>query len=86
MTLLTIESIIIGLLGIVCALLSYWAIRLENRIATLESALIELREGIPKEYLTKNDCRERTRDIFDALRAMNTKTDNIVLPQNNTKE
>lgn len=67
MTIFTVEGIIIGLLGVICTLLSYWAIRLENRIALLATALIDIRERVPKEYVSKEEFRERAIEIFESM-------------------
>lgn len=67
MTLVTIDNIIIGLLGVICALLSYWAIRLENRITLILTGLIDIRERLPKEYIPKEEFKERIEEICESI-------------------
>lgn len=67
MTLFTIDNIIIGLLGVICTLLSYWAIRLENRITLILTGLIDIRERIPKEYVHKEEFKERIEEICESI-------------------
>lgn len=57
------ETAILGLLGLVCGLLAYWATRLEGRVDELKENQCRIVEEMHKNYVPREDCRERNGQI-----------------------
>lgn len=71
------EEIIIVMLGLIVGLLGYWAVRLENQVQDLKLTVYELREQIPAKYLSKDDFKERWRELLDSLGTIEAKLDRL---------
>ena len=71
------QTVIIGLLGIVCSLLAYWATRLEGRVDELKESQCRIGEEIHKNYVPREDCRERTGQILAGLERVDDKLDRV---------
>ena len=68
---------LIGLLGMVCGLLAYWGTRLEGRVDELKARQCLLAEEMHKNYVPREDCRERTAQILGGLERADEKLDRI---------
>lgn len=71
------ETAILGLLGIVCSLLAYWATRLEGRVDELKESQCRIVEEMHKNYVPREDCRERTGQILAGLDRVDDKLDRV---------
>ena len=71
------ENVILGLLGLVCGLLAYWATRLEGRVDELKESQCRIVEEMHKNYVPREDCRERTGQILAGLERVDDKLDRV---------
>lgn len=71
------QTLIIVLLGIVCSLLAYWAARLESRVDELKENQCRIVEEMHKNYVPREDCRERNGQILAGLERVDDKLDRV---------
>lgn len=71
------QTVILGLLGLVCGLLAYWATRLEGRVDELKEQQRQAVEEMHKNYVPREDCRERTGQILAGLERVDDKLDRV---------
>ena len=71
------ETVILWLLGIVCGLLAYWATRLEGRVYDLKESQCRIVEEMHKNYVPREDCRERAGQILAGLERVDGKLDRV---------
>lgn len=71
------QTLITGLLGLVCGLLGYWATRLEKRVDEVKENQCRIVEEIHKNYVPREDCRERTGQILAGLERVDDKQDRV---------
>lgn len=72
------QTVILGLLGLVCGLLAYyWATRLEGRVDELKEQQRQAVEEMHKNYVPREDCRERTGQILTGLERVDDKLDRV---------
>lgn len=69
------QTVILGLLGIVCSLLAYWATRLEGRVDELKESQCRI-----VEEMTRTMCRARIAgsETDRSLRGLNVWTVNLI--------
>ena len=71
------QTVIIGLLSLVCGLLAYWGTRLEGRVDELKENQCRIVEEMHKNYVPREDCRERTGQILAGLERVDDKLDRV---------
>lgn len=71
------QTVILGLLGLVCGLLAYWATRLEGRVDELKEQQRRSVEEMHKNYVPREDCRERIGQILAGLERVDDKLDRV---------
>ncbi|MEG1609641.1 MAG: hypothetical protein RR317_00465 [Bilophila sp.] len=71
------QALVLGLLGLVCALLTYWGTRIEQRVDELKKQHYSIAEEVHKDYVPRGDCRERTGQILGSLERADEKLDRI---------
>lgn len=71
------QTLVLGLLGMVCGLLTYWGTRIERHVDELKNQQYSLAEELHKEYVPRGDCRERTGQILGGLERADEKLDRI---------
>lgn len=71
------QTVIIGLLSLVCGLLAYWGTRLEGRVDRAEENQCRIVEERHKNYVPREDCRERTGQILAGLERLTTSLDRV---------
>lgn len=71
------QTLLLGLLGMVCGLLGYWGTRLERRVDEIKTRVCLLAEEMHKSYVPREDCRERTGQILGGLERADEKLDRI---------
>ena len=71
------QTLIIVLLGIVCSLLAYWAARLESRVDELKENQCRIVEEMHKNYVPREECRERNGQILAGLERVDDKLDRV---------
>jgi len=71
------QTVILGLLGLVCGLLAYWATRLERRVDDMKEQQCQLIEEIHKRFVPREDCRERIGQILAGLERVDDKLDRV---------
>ena len=71
------QTVVMGLLGLVCGLLAYWATRLEGRVDELKEQQRCAVEEMHKNYVPREDCRERTGQILAGLERVDDKLDSV---------
>ena len=71
------QTVVMGLLGLVCGLLAYWATRLEGRADELKEQQRCAVEEMHKNYVPREDCRERTGQILAGLERVDDKLDRV---------
>jgi SMC interacting uncharacterized protein involved in chromosome segregation len=62
-------------LGIVLALIGWFARVMWEAVKELRADLSRLREEIPKEYVSKSDWKDSVREVMELLREINNKLD-----------
>ena len=70
-------TIIITLLGLVCGFLVYWGTRIEHRVDELKENQCRIVEEMHKNYVPREDCRERTGQILAGLERVDDKLDRV---------
>lgn len=71
------QTVVMGLLGLVCGLLAYWATRLEGRVDELKEQQRCAVEEMHINYVPREDCRERTGQILAGLERVDDKLDRV---------
>ena len=71
------QTVVMGLLGLVCGLLAYWATRLEGLVDELKEQQRCAVEEMHKNYVPREDCRERTGQILAGLERVDDKLDRV---------
>ncbi len=71
------QTVVMWLLGLVCGLLAYWATRLEGRVDELKEQQRCAVEEMHKNYVPREDCRERTGQILAGLERVDDKLDRV---------
>ena len=71
------QTVIIGLLSLVSGLLAYWGTRLEGRVDELKENQCRIVEEMHKNYVPREDCRERTGQILAGLERVDDKLDRV---------
>ncbi len=75
---MSLERMIIGLLGAVVSLLAYWAVRLENRVEGMAEDIDDTNRHMAEQYVRRDDCRQTHADVRDHLAKIERKLDRLI--------
>ena len=75
---MSLEQMIIGLLGAVVSLLAYWAVRLENRVEGLLENIEATNRNLTEQYVRRDDCRQTHADVREYLAKIEGKLDRLI--------
>lgn len=80
------ETVVMGLLGLLCAFLTYWGTRLEARLDRARAELNDLKTSLPVEYVRRADWKERSVELLASVNAVETKLDRLLYRGNHHEE
>jgi len=62
-----ISDILLGLVGMIVAMLGWFFTKLSNTVESLEEKIILCQTGMPKEYVLKDDYKDDIKEIKGML-------------------
>lgn len=75
---MNIEQALIAALGLLCAALSYWAVRLESNVTAVAAKLHGFEIHVAEQYVHKDDCRLTHSDMHSTLSKIEDKLDRLI--------
>ncbi len=75
---MSLDEIILALLGMVVSLLAYWAVRLESRVDAVMLDVDVMYKTSAETYVRKDDCRQTHTDVRERLAKIEEKIDRLI--------